>query len=434
MSKRIAAILLCLGLVLAVAVTGVAAPKKVTITVQMFSGPEYDAMAPTAKYWNEKYAAATGITVNAVALSRMGYFEKMQSQLVAGLREPDLVHPFNMALGQLRPYIEDLRPYLAKADIMTGPDGEKYNIDGLLDPAKACVTASDGAILGMPKDMSELCVYYRKDLISKPPETWPEFVEVAKKFTKSINPSSPTEYGAVLQGKYEKWTYCAALETLWPAGYEIFKPGDKEIAMYSADAVKAFKFFEDMYKAGALYPGFDNTEYPEVSAALESGNVAMAIQWNANYFSLSNKEMSPKVYDKIALAPPPGWKQADGKIKRAMYVQTINLSLNKKSQNKDAAMKFLTWSTFGEGALLYAKYGGSSPIKKVWLAKDAMMPYPVLAPMVQEYGRSLPMHNDMSELVMIGSSWIQKVGIGNATAEQAAKGLPEEMAAYLKSR
>ena len=434
MSKRIAAILLCLGLVLAVAVTGVAAPKKVTITVQMFSGPEYDAMAPTAKYWNEKYAAATGITVNAVALSRMGYFEKMQSQLVAGLREPDLVHPFNMALGQLRPYIEDLRPYLAKADVMTGPDGEKYAIDGLLEAAQACVTAADGAILGMPKDMSELCVYYRKDIITKPPETWPEFVEVAKKFTKSINPSSPTEYGAVLQGKYEKWTYCAALETLWPAGYEIFKPGDKEIALYNADAVKAFKFFEDMYKAGALYPGFDNTEYPEVSAALESGNVAMAIQWNANYFSLSNKEMSPKVYDKIALAPPPGWKQADGKIKRAMYVQTINLSLNKKSQNKDAAMKFLTWSTFGEGALLYAKYGGSSPIKKVWLAKDAMMPYPVLAPMVQEYGRSLPMHNDMSELVMIGSSWIQKVGIGNATAEQAAKGLPEEMAAYLKSR
>jgi multiple sugar transport system substrate-binding protein len=434
MSKPVAAILLCLGLVLAVAVTGVAAPKKVTITVQMFSGPEYDAMAPTAKYWNEKYAAATGITVNAVALSRMGYFEKMQSQLVAGLREPDLVHPFNMALGQLRPYLEDLRPYLAKVDLMTGPDGEKYSIDGLLDPAKACVTAADGAILGMPKDMSELCVYYRKDLISKPPDTWPELVEMAKQYTKSINPKSPTEYGVVLQGKYEKWTYCSALETLWSAGYEIFKPGDKEIAMYNADAVKAFKIYEDLYKAKALYPGFDNTEYPEVSAALESGNVAMAVQWNANYFSLSNKEMSPKVYDKIALAPPPGWKQADGKIKRAMYVQTINLALNKKSPNKEAAMKFLTWSTFGEGAVLYAKYGGSSPIKRVWQAKDAMMPYPVLAPMVSEYGRSLPMHNDMSELVMIGSSWIQKVGIGNATAEQAAKGLPEEMAAYLKSR
>jgi multiple sugar transport system substrate-binding protein len=434
MSKRIVAILLCLGLVLAVAVSGVAAPKKVTITVQMFSGPEYDAMAPTAKYWNEKYAASTGITVNAVALSRMGYQEKMQSQLVAGLRDPDLVHPFNMQLGKLRPYLEDLRPYFKRADVMTGPDGEKYSIDGLLEVALATVTTADGAILGMPKDMSELLVYYRKDIISKPPETWPELVEVAKKYTKSINPKSPTEYGVVLQGKYEKWTYCSGLEALWPAGYEIFKPGDKEIAPLNADAVKAFQVYADLYKAGALYPGFDNTEYPEVSAAMESGNCAMAVQWNANYFSLSNKEMSPKVYDKIALAPPPGWKQADGKIKRAMYVQTINLALNKKSRNKDAAAKFLAWSGFGEGAVMYAKFGGSSPIKKVWLPKDAMMPYPVIAPMVMEYGRSLPMHDDMGELVMIGSSWFQKVGIGGATAEQAAKGLPEEMAAFLKSR
>ncbi len=434
MSKRIFAILLCLGLVLAVAVTGLAAPKKVTITVQMFSGPEYDAMAPTAKYWNEKYSAATGITVNAVALTRMGYQEKMQAQLVAGLKEPDLVHPFNMQLGKLRPYLEDLRNYFNKPSVMTGPDGEKYSLDGLLEVALATVTTPDGAILGMPKDMSELLVYYRKDIVTKPPDTWPELVEVAKKFTKSINPSSPTEYGIVLQGKYEKWTYCSGLEALWPAGYEIFKKGDKEIAGYNADAAKAFQIYADLYKAGALYPGFDNTEYPEVSAALESGNVAMAVQWNANYFSLSNKEMSPKVYDKIALAAPPGWKQADGKIKRAMYVQTINLALNKKSRNKEAAAKFLAWSGFGEGAVLYAKYGGSSPIKKVWLAKDAMMPYPVIAPMVMEYGRSLPMHDDMGELVMIGSSWFQKVGIGGATADEAAKGLPEEMAAFLKSR
>jgi ABC-type glycerol-3-phosphate transport system substrate-binding protein len=84
----------------------------VTITVQMFSGPEFDAMVPTAEYWNKNYEAETGIHVNNIALSRVGYFEKMQSQLVAGLAEPDLVHPFNMALGKLRPYLEDLRPYL----------------------------------------------------------------------------------------------------------------------------------------------------------------------------------------------------------------------------------------------------------------------------------------------------------------------------------
>jgi multiple sugar transport system substrate-binding protein len=217
-------------------------------------------------------------------------------------------------------------------------------------------------------------------------------------------------------------------------GYEIFKPGDKEIAPLNQDVVKGFKIYEDLYKSGCLYPGFDNTEYPEISAALESGNVAMAMQWNANYFSITNKEMSPKVWDKIAIAPPPGWKQPDGSIKRAVYIQTINLSLNKKSMHKDAAMKFLAWSVFGKGAELYAKAGGSSPVKRVWFAKDASMPYPLLGPWVQKWGRPLPMHNDMSALVMIGSSWIQKVGIGAATAEQAAPGMVQEMTEFLKTR
>ncbi len=412
------------------------AGKAATITVQMFSGPEFDAMVPTAEYWNKNYAAKTGITVNAVALSRVGYFEKMQSQLVAGLAEPDLVHPFNMQLGKLSPYLEPLNRYLNDPTIMSGPNGEKYTVDEALKVAMDTVTGPDGSVYGLPKDMSEIALYYRKDLLPSVPQTWDEFIDLAKKFTKSINAGSPVDYGAVLQGKYEKWTYCSALEALWPNGYDIFTPGsnNKEVAPYDPKWAKGFKPYEELGKAKALYPGFDNTEYPEVSAAMESGNVAMAMQWNANYYTITDKEKSPKVWDKITIAEMPGEKQADGSIKKAMYVQTINLSLNKNSKNKEAAMKFLAWSVFGEGAVLYAKAGGSSPIKSVWTAPDAAMPYPALTPMVEKYGRALPQHNDMSELVMIGSSWVQKVGIGKATAAEGVKGMRDEMAEYLKGR
>ena len=424
------------GLLAVGVIGGTEVQAKVTITVQMFSGPEYDAMEPTAVYWNENYAEKTGIKVKAIALSRVGYFEKMQSQLVAGLKEPDIVHPFNMALGKLSSYLEPLNDYLKRDDIMTGPDGEKYNLDDMLKVALQTATAPDGSILALPKDMSEVHLYYRKDLIPQPPATWDEYMALAKKFTKSINPDSPTKYGAVMQGKYEKWTYCAALDNLWPNAYQIFKDGtnNKVIADYNPEWAKGFRVFEELSKAKVLYPGFDNTEYPEVSAALASGDVAMGMQWNANYFSLTNKEVSPKVYDKIMIGPPPGEKQADGSIKRAMYTQTICLALNKKSRNKEAAMKFLAWSTFGEGAILYAQKGGSSPIKQVWKAKDAAMPYPYLAEWVEKYGRPLPQHTDMSELVMIGSSWVQKVGIGRVTSEEAAKGMREEMIKFLKSR
>ena len=40
----------------------------------------------------------------------------------------------------------------------------------------------------------------------------------------------------------------------------------------------------------------------------------------------------------------------------------------------------------------------------------------------------------MSELVMIGSSWVQKVGIGKVSSQEAAKGMREEMIKFLKSR
>lgn len=424
------------GLLAVGVVGGSAVEAKVTITVQMFSGPEFDAMEPTAVYWNENYAEKTGIKVRVLALSRVGYFEKMQSQLVAGLKDPDIVHPFNMALGKLSPYLEPLNDYLKRDDIMSGPNGEKYNLDDMLKVALDTATTPDGKILALPKDMSLVHMYYRKDLIPQPPETWDEYMELAKKFTRSINPDSPTKYGAVMQGKYEKWTFTAALENLWPNGYQFFKDGtdNKVIADYNPQWANGFRVFEELNKAKVLYPGFDNTEYPEVSAALASGDVALAMQWNANYFSLTDKEKSPKVFDKIMIAPPPGEKQADGSIKRSMYTQTICLALNKKSKNKDAAMKFLAWSVFGEGAVLYAKNGGSSPIKQVWKAKDAAMPYPYLSEWVEKYGRPLPQHTDMSELIMIGSSWVQKVGIGKVTSAEAGKGMREEMIKFLKSR
>jgi len=408
--------------------------ESVTITVQMFSGPEYDAMVPTVDYWNENYAESTGIKVNCVALSRVGYFEKMQSQLIAGLDVPDVVHPFDMPLPKMKPYLEDMKPYLEDKEITTGPEGVTYSMDDMLEIALQTVTFDDGSIVALPKDMSEQIFYYRRDLIQNPPETWPEFLEVAKKFTQSHNPSSPTKYGCAMYGKYEKWTFYSALMMLWPAGYNMFKPGTLEIDNYNPDAVKALKIYEELFNNSVMYPGFENFEYPEVSAALQSGEVAMAIHWNADITDLTNPEKAPKVWNKIGYTVPPGWKQSDGSIERAMSFLTINLALNKNSKHKDESMKFLAWAVFGEGAKIYAESGGTSPIQQVWFADDAPDPYPFLAPAMTKYGRCLPQHKNLAELVMIGSSWIQKVGIGEATAEEAAEGMVDEMKAFLANK
>ena len=50
----------------------------------------------------------------------------------------------------------------------------------------------------IPFDVSTHFLYYRKDLIETPPETWEEYIETAKGFTKALNSSSETEYGAAI--------------------------------------------------------------------------------------------------------------------------------------------------------------------------------------------------------------------------------------------
>ena len=128
--------------------------KAAAIEVQMFSGPEYKAMIPTANYWNEHYAQKTGITVRVTQLDRVGYFGKLETQIAAGLATPDIVNPFSLHLGRLRPYLEPLDPYLKRPDMMTSPDGEKLSIDAMIDKAMATVVSSDGKIYMIPKDMS----------------------------------------------------------------------------------------------------------------------------------------------------------------------------------------------------------------------------------------------------------------------------------------
>ncbi len=410
----------------------ISSSSEVTLEVQMFSGPEHRAMLPTVQYWNDRYAPSTGIRVQVTELGRAGYFGKLETQLAAGLSRPDIVHPFSLHLGSVSPYLEPLDEYLQRPDIMTAPDGEALSLEALLPKAMDMGRDLDGKTYMLPKDMSEVLLYYRKDLIPHPPETWPEFVALARKFTRSLNRRSPTQYGAAMPGKYEMWTFCSALPVLWPLGGEAFSPSMTRLGFDNSGAVEGLRVFEELAREGVLPPGCVDAEYPEIARLIVSGQVAMAIQWDAFYSEVLKDPMKySQIYDKIDIAPPPGVRQKDGAVRRAMYVQTIGLGINRNSPHKEAAAKFLVWAALGEGARIYAENGGSSPVRKVW---EDRPPYTQIMPWVDAFGKALAYHPDMTDMLMIGSSWIQQVMAGNATAQQAAQGLDEEIAEYLSRR
>ncbi len=402
-----------------------------TVVVQMFEGPEFEAMLPTAEFWNQHYAATTGVRVRVVALDRTGYFDKLEMQLIAGESTPDVIHPYSIHLARIQPYLEPLDPFLKDKTIMTGPDGKELSLEAVLPIAMDTVRHPDGMIYMLPKDMSEVLLYYRRDLIETPPETWDDFIELAKRFTRSIHPDSPTRYGTVLQGKYEMWTFCAALENIFPYGINPFDISSEEEIQVLA---KSLEPFEELAAARAFSPETVNAEYTQVASMIKSGEVAMAMQWNAFYTDSRDPESSPMVHDKLDIAPPPGIRRKDGTVRRSLYVQTINLALNRHSRHKRQAMMFMTWASLGEGAWVYARAGGSSPLSEIWSNDKISELYPRLVPWLAEHGQSPVPHRELTKMMMAGSGWVQRMMAGDLSSEQAARGFTEEMGRLRRSK
>ncbi|HDN84942.1 MAG TPA: sugar ABC transporter substrate-binding protein [Candidatus Aerophobetes bacterium] len=406
---------------------------EVTVLLQMRSGPEATAMEPVVDYWNKHYAASTGIRVRQVTISRMGYYVKLFNQLVSGTQVPDIVFPFGFGIGKIIEYLEPLNSFIEDESLFSSPQGNRYDIKDMFPAMLESVTLN-GKIYMLATDVSAPLLYYRTDLIKTPPQTWDEFIEMAKKFTKSYNPDSPTEYGTVWMAKPVLDDTLCWLEIFWAYGGSFFKEGSYEPNFNSPAGIKATEFLKKLSDSKVIPPDVVTYEYPEVLAALQTGKVAFAIEWNAAYPDLTNPKKSPKVYDKIAITNPPGVKQADGSIKRVVETHCLGLSINKNSQYKREAFKFMSWVTFGEGAKIYLDNGGIPPLFSLFTAPEAKSPLPEMAEAVGKYGRAIPVFKDQMTVIFMNTKHLNKVFIGEETPEEAMENFNNEVYELFKER
>jgi len=409
------------------------------VTVQMWSGPESRAMGVVVDHWNENYAEETGIKVTMVTIGRVGYNEKVANQLVSGVEKPDLIQIFNWQVGSLNNYIEPLDSYF-ETDMFSGPGGEAYSVEDMIGTGFESGQMEGNTYL-LPTDISWNCLIYREDLIEQagmePPDTWEEVVTMGKHFTKKYNPDSPTEYGTAAFGKLIFPTWLSFVQVVWAYGGSYFEPGTFVPNLNSEAGYKAAKIFWDLGKSGCIPPdSAESYEFPEVVAAFQNELICYAPFWNAAYPMLTSKEQSPKVYDKIAVTDLPGVEQPDGSINRASYIHCISLGINKSSELKEAAFKFLAYATFGEGAHIYAENGGAPPLWDIFTGPDAVEPYKSGADIIADYGRTNPPCADMPALLEIGKVYVQKLLLGEEEGgyKKIMDDLNQEMYEFLEER
>lgn len=401
----------------------------VTIYVQMWEGPEGQAMRPVVNQWNQTMAAKTGITIQYTLLSRNGYADKLTSQLLSRNAIPDIVYPFNWFI-----------PQYAKAGVLT-PLNSYITHDKSFDVkdffASALKTGQYGGTqYGIPIDMSEPILYYRKDLIKKPPQTWSEALALAKEFSRSTNPKSPTEYGTTLYAA-SGFAEPAQLweELFWAYGGSLLN--SKGLSNVDSPAgIQATEYGVQLVKDKLVPPDYTTYEYPQVEGAMQAGKVAFVQEWNAAWADFSNPNVSPLIYNKIAYAPIPGVLR-NGKIVRFYHVHTIDLAINEASQHKRQAWEVLSYLAGKTGALQYTLNGGATPRTSVFTSSAVKAKYGdyygFLASQVAQYGETEPAITGMVDIDQnIMNKQLNAAWAGQETPQKALAQAEQQIDAVIK--
>ena len=315
------------------------APEQVTLHVR--AGAEADALKQIADHYMKKFN--NKVVVNVVG--RDGYTASMSTKLLSGSSEIDLyMIPSTMI------------PELAKAEVLEPLD----KLMGPKDEDLLVQNTYNGTTYALPIDISVMLFLYRTDLIGKAPETWGEYLEMAKRFSKQLNTKSPTKYGAAIGAlapeDLSKTFFCMT----WSFGGEIEQAG-KPI-FNSPGSIEAANYYLKFFAARVTTPEYLAWGVIQIFESLAKGELAMAApQWNAVYPYLKTTDSPYK--DKIGVALVPGIKK-NGKIERKTFKHSWTLAINKASKDKKAAYQFLDYVIGKEGARFYALNSVGTPARK----------------------------------------------------------------------
>lgn len=377
------------------------------------TGPEADALEKAAVV----YTRETGNPVKVLIVGRSGYRQKYNTALAAGSTEVDgildiaRVTPSLAAGGLLAPLDEYI-----KADAA-------YNLDEIPAPVQTEMMF-DGKWYMAPTDLSQETLVYRKDLIPTAPKTWDELQENAKKFTKSITPNSPTDYGYAYAGQPGNMVG-TVLGIQHAYGGQILDE-NMCVMVDQPEFLQPFSTLVNMKNVDKVTPpDLTAWDYAELLTALQEGVVAQAAFFNAGMPVLTNCEKSPNVCnDQIAYVPQPA-----GPLGSFTRINPLGIMVNAASPRIDAVWTFLSWLTGPDGSMVYTQFGGNSPRTSVLTNPELVAKRPWL-PAMSEASKSGVGNLRLARAAEINdvfNKWADQALAGSLSPEKALAGAAEEL-------
>ncbi|WP_427890826.1 extracellular solute-binding protein [Kribbella sp. GL6] len=333
---------------------------ELTLLSHYSDGPSKEGLDKMIQEWNKENPK---IQVKSQVVKFDDLLTTMTVRQTGG-RGADIVSAYGLWGGQLM-----------KANVVAKvPDDIATKIKAEYSPAALGAVTTGDTLLGYPTELNTYVLFYNKKIlaaagITKPPSTWAELADAAKKTVKRDAKGNIQVEGLSLIQDGDNKSVHPFLSLLDSAGGKFLAP-DGTAQFDDAAGKAALKFEADLAAAKATNPSIMPTKQ------FRSGGVAMAIQAGWWIGSLKN-QMKDKYGTDVGVAAIPGpTAGSKGSLAYGFF-----MGVNQRSKHAAEAWKFLTWMNEHKTA------DGKVTETGKWLADQGLIP-PRTADQ-EEYKKSL---------------------------------------------
>lgn len=227
--------------------------------------------------------------------------------------------------------LEPLDDYLTKSKLDLAP----------ILPVALAISKWNGKLYGLPYRTETHALIYNKDLFrqagldpDKPPQTWTELRDDAKKLTRT-GPAGQQQYGYGVDGGGEVANLVTRfLTVLWSNGGEVLSADGKTAQINQPKSVEAVAFYTGLYTTdGVSPPSTLQNDGLALRRLFENGVIAM---YQTGQYDLPVlRQEAPNVHFGVGLLPHPEGGQPVGML------GGWNFIVPKASKHHDATWKFL---------------------------------------------------------------------------------------------
>jgi multiple sugar transport system substrate-binding protein len=208
----------------------------------------------------------------------------------------------------------------------------------------------DGKLYRIPAFTDAGVLYYRQDLVQRPPETFDELAELSKRF------ESPARYGFLWQGKQYEGLIAVFLETLWGFGGEWIDAPNRKVVLDSPEAVQAIDFLRNT--VGTISPTAITTYTEEDTRVMfENGKGVFLRNWPYVWFLI---QQTSHTVGRVGMAPP---VHAPGRTS-ASVLGGWGFAISRFTRNPELAWQFIEFLTRPEQLAKIQSRLGRIPARK----------------------------------------------------------------------